>query len=116
MVERVLLKRVREKLVEMVSLYERVYEEWCKKFEERVRGGGLDLRSYSKLMEDVHSRLVECLQLMERLVELEKEASQLDTVDEAVRALAYYIMELGEEERKEVLEFIKKLKKRRSLV
>lgn len=117
MVERVLLKRMRERLGEVVDLYERVYEEWYKKCEESLRSGGLSLYGYSKLLEEMQGRVVEFLQVMERLAKLEKEVSELDTVDEAVRALAYYIMELSEDERREVLSFIKKLKEgRRALV
>jgi hypothetical protein len=117
MVERILLRRVRERLVNMVALYERVYEEWYKKVEEEVqRSNSLSLRSYNELMRDIHGRMVECLQLIERLVELEKEVGQVETVDEAAKVLAYYIMELEEGERKEVLEFIKKLKERRRVL
>jgi DNA mismatch repair ATPase MutS len=113
MVERVLLKRMRERLGEIVDLYEKVYEEWYKKCEESLRSGGLSLYGYSKLLEEMQGRVVEFLQVMEKLAKLEKEVSELDTVDEAVRALAYYIMELSEDERREVLGFIKKLKEGR---
>ena len=75
--------------------------------------GNLSLYGYSKLLEEMQKRIADFLLLMERLAKLEKEMSQLDTIDEAVKALAYYIMELSEEEKKEVLEFIKGLKERR---
>jgi signal recognition particle GTPase len=117
MVERVLLKRMREKLGEVIALYEKVCDEWYRKCEESMRSENLTLYGYSKLLEEMQGRVVEFLQVMERLAKLEKEVGQLDTVDEAVRALAYYIMELSEEERREVLDFIKRLKEgRRALV
>jgi DNA mismatch repair ATPase MutS len=113
MVERILLKRMREKLGDVIELYERVYDEWYRKCEESVRSENLTLYGYSKLLEEMQGRVVEFLQVMERLAKLEKEVSHVDTVDEAVRALAYYLMELSEEERKEVLEFVKRIKERR---
>ena len=113
MVERILLRRMREKLSEIISLCERVMEEWYRKCEESVERGNLSLYGYSKLLEEMQKRIADFLLLMERLAKLEKEMSQLDTIDEAVKALAYYIMELSEEERKKVLEFIKGLKERR---
>jgi len=113
MVERILLRRMRGKLSEVISLCERVCEEWYRKCEESVERGNLSLYGYGKLLEEMQKRIADFLLLMERLTKLEKEVSQLDIVDEAARALAYYIMELNEEERKEVLEFMKKLKERR---
>ncbi|MCS7366477.1 MAG: hypothetical protein NDF52_01160 [archaeon YNP-WB-062] len=107
------MRRMREKLSEVISLCEKVMEEWYRKCEESVERGNLSLYGYSKLLEEMQKRIADFLLLMERLAKLEKEMSQLDTIDEAVKALAYYIMELGEEERKEVLEFIKELKERR---
>jgi hypothetical protein len=112
-VERILLRRMRERLGEVVALYERVCDEWYRKCMESVESGNLTLYGCSKLLEEMQSRVVEFLQVMERLAKLEKEVGQLDTVDEAVRVLAYYIMELDEEERKEVLDFMKRLKERR---
>jgi DNA mismatch repair ATPase MutS len=103
---------MREKLSEVISLCERVVEEWYRKCEESVERGNLSLYGYSKLLEEMQKRIADFLLLMERLAKLEKEMSQLDSVDEAARALAYYIMELSEEERREVLEFIKRLKER----
>jgi signal recognition particle GTPase len=116
MLERILLRRMREKLGEVVALYEKVCNEWYRKCEESIGSGNLTLYGYSKLLEEMQGRLVEFFQVMERLAKLERELGQMETVDEAVRALAYYIMELSEEERKEVLDFIKKLKGRRELV
>jgi len=112
MVERILLRKMREKLSEVISLCERVVEEWYRKCEESVERGNLSLYGYSKLLEEMQKRIADFLLLMERLAKLEKEMSQLDSVDEAARVLAYYIMELSEEERREVLEFIKRLKER----
>jgi hypothetical protein len=103
---------MREKLSEVISLCERVVEEWYKKCEESVERGNLSLYGYSKLLEEMQKRIADFLLLMERLAKLEKEMSQLDSIDEAVKALAYCIMELEEEERREVLEFIKRLKER----
>jgi hypothetical protein len=116
MVERVLLRRMREKLGKVVAVYERVCDEWYRKCEEDMGRGNWNLYGYSKLLKEMQDRLVEFLQVMERLAKLEKELGQVETVDEAVRALAYYIIELSEEERREVLDFIKKLKGRRELV
>jgi signal recognition particle GTPase len=117
MVEKILLRRMREKLGEIIALYEKVYDEWYRKCEESMSSENLTLYGFSKLLEEMQGRVVEFLQVMERLAKLEREVSHMDTVDEAVRALAYYIMELGEDERKEVLDFIKRLKEgRRSLV
>jgi len=113
MVEKILLKRLRGKLGEVISLYERVCEEWYRKCGESVVKGNLSLYGYGKLLEEMQRRIADFLLLMERLTKLEKEVSQLDTVDEAARALAYYVMELSEEERKEVLEFMKRLRERR---
>jgi len=112
MIERVLLRRLREKLSDLMVLCDRVYEEWYRKCEESLKQGNLSLYGYGKLLEDMQKRASDFLSLMEKLAKLEKEVSQLDSVDEAVKALAYYIMELSEEERKEVLEFIKGLKER----
>jgi DNA mismatch repair ATPase MutS len=116
MVERVLLKKLRDKLSEVIVLYEQVYDKWYGKCMESVEKGSLSLYGYGKLLEDMQKRIADSLLLMEKLAKLEKEASQLDNIDEAVRALAYYIMELSEEDRKEVLDFIKKLKERRKLM
>jgi signal recognition particle GTPase len=117
MVERILLKRMREKLGDVIALYEKVYDEWYRKCEESVKSENLTLYGFSKLLEEMQGRVVEFLQVMERLAKLEKEVSHVDTVDEAVRALAYYLMELSEEERRQVLDFIKRLKEgRKALV
>jgi DNA mismatch repair ATPase MutS len=116
MIERILLKKLRERLSEIISLYESVYDRWHVKCRESVEKGDLSLYGYSKLLEDMQKRIVDSLLLVERLAKLEKETSQLDNIDEAVRALAYYIMELSEEERKEVFDFIKKLKEKRKLL
>ncbi len=113
MVERILLKKMREKLSDVVALYEKVSDEWYRKCEESMNSENLTLYGYSKLLEELQGRVVEFLQVMERLAKLEKEVSHVDTVDEAVRALAYYLMELSEEERKQVLDFIKRLKEGR---
>jgi len=112
MVERILLKKLRDKLGEVIVLYEQVCDKWYYECKKSVEKGSLSLYGYGKLLEEMQERVADFLLLMEKLVKLEKESVQLDTVDEAVKALAYYIVELGEEERKQVLEFIKRLKKR----
>jgi hypothetical protein len=54
------------------------------------------------------------LSLMEKLAKLDKEISNIDVVDEAVRTLVYGIVtELSEEERKEVIEFLQGILQRR---
>jgi len=116
MVEKVLLKKMRGKLSEVMVLFERVYDEWYRKCEESVSGRNLTLYGYSKLLEEMQKRVIEFLQLMERLAKLEKEVGQLETIDEAVRALAYYIMEFDEEERKEVFEYLRRLRERKKVV
>jgi hypothetical protein len=113
MVERILLRRMREKLSEAISLCEKVYEEWYRKCDESISRGNLTLYGYSKLLEDMQKRIGDFLLLMERLAKLEKELFHLDAVDEATKALAYSIMELSEEERREVFEFIKNVLERR---
>jgi len=114
MVERILLKKLRDKLGEVIVLYEQVCDKWYNECKKSVEKGSLSLYGYGKLLEEMQKRVADFLLLMEKLVKLEKDTIQLDTVDEAVKALAYYIMELSEEERKQVLEFIKELKKKRS--
>jgi len=105
---------MRDKLGDVMSLCEKVYGEWYKKCEESISRGNLTLYGYSKLLEDMQKRTADFLLLMERLAKLEKELVHLDAVDEATKALAYSIMELSEEERREVFEFIKGVLERRA--
>ena len=112
MVERILLKKLRDKLGEVIVLYEQVYDKWYDECKKSVEKGSLSLYGYGKLLEEMQRRVADFLLLMEKLLKLEKDTAQLDTVEEAVKALAYYIAELNEEQRKQVLEFIKKLKRR----
>jgi hypothetical protein len=90
-----------------MSLYDEICNEWYKKCKENLSLGNLSLYGYNRLLEDMQKRISDFLLLMERLAKLDKEVAHLDTVDEVVKALAYGIMELDDEERKKVLEFMK---------
>lgn len=114
MIERVLLRKLRERLSDLMALCDRVYEEWYRKCEESLKQGNLSLYGYGKLLEDMQKKASDFLSLMEKLAKLDKEISNIDVVDEAVRTLVYGIVtELSEEERKEVIEFLQGILQRR---
>ena len=99
----------------MVEVFDEVYGRWYEKCVESVREGNLTLYGYSRILEEVQKRLADVLVLMEKLMKLEKEAEKVSQVDEAVRVLAYSIMELDEEDRREIVELVKmKLEKKKS--
>jgi uncharacterized protein YdcH (DUF465 family) len=114
MIERILLRKLRERLSDLMALCDRVYEEWYRKCEENLKRGGSSLNWYGELLEDIQKKASGFLSLMEKLAKLDKEISNVDVVDETVRTLAYGIVtELSEEERKEVIEFLQGILQKR---
>jgi hypothetical protein len=114
MIERILLRKLRERLNDLMALCDMVYENWYKKCEESLKRGSLSLDRYSELLEDMQKKASGFLSLMEKLARLDKEISNIDVVDEAVRTLVYGIVtELSEEERKEVIKFLQGILQRR---
>ena len=102
----VLIEKLEERVKFVFVLFGNVFERWVEKVAESVENGSLTLYGYSKLMEEVQKRFVDMLLVLERLVKLRKELEKLRTVDDAVLALAYRIAELGEEDKKEVLDLV----------
>lgn len=113
MVEKVMFNNVRKKLEELVDLYDEMYGVWYGKCRREVEGGSRTVEWYSSMIDNLHKKIGEMLVLMERVVKLEKEVSKMNPVDEGIKALTYSILSLDEEDRKEVIDFVKgKLERR----
>jgi len=114
MVEKVMFNNVRKKLEELVDLYDDTYRVWYEKCKKEVEVGSRTVEWYSNVIDNVHKKIEEMLVLMERVVKLEKEVSKINPVDEGIKALTYSIISLDEEDRKEVVDFVKSRLERRS--
>jgi len=108
MIERVLLRMLREKVEELSGVFDEAYSRWYEKCVENLRKGNLTLYGYSKVLDEVQKKLSDVLSLVERLSKIEKEIEKVGQVDEVVMALAYSIMELDEKDRKKIANWVKR--------
>ncbi len=108
MIERVLLRMLREKVEELSGVFNEAYDRWYEKCVEGLRKGNLTLYGYSKVLDEVQRKLSDVLLLIERLSKIEREVEKMSEVDEVVMALAYSIMELDEKDRKKIADWVKK--------
>jgi len=114
-VEKVMFNNVRKKLEELIDLYDNAYAVWYEKCKREVEGGSRTVEWYSSIIDNLHKKIEEMLVLMEKVVKLEKEVSKINPVDEGIKALTYSILSLDEDDRKEVIDFVKSKIERRNV-